>query len=102
LLSESDSESGPGRRGGRVGLGVSGSGEREREKEKERERESLSPRLSSRGTLQKHSGNWYAAHERLLTVVEELVRAAGLRTKRRYVVVHEFRAAFDYIAHAGA
>ena len=36
-------------------------------------------------TCKQHSGNWYAAHERLLTVVEEIVRAAGLRTKRRYV-----------------
>lgn len=29
-------------------------------------------------------GNWYAGHERLLTV-EELVRAAGLHNKRHYV-----------------
>jgi len=36
-------------------------------------------------TCKQHSGNWYAAHERLLTVVEQIVRAAGLRTKRRYV-----------------
>jgi len=36
-------------------------------------------------TCKQHSGNWYAAHERLLTVVEEIVRAAVLRTKRRYV-----------------
>ena len=36
-------------------------------------------------TCQQHSGNWYAAHERLLTVVDEIVRAAGFRTKRRYV-----------------
>ena len=36
-------------------------------------------------TCKQHSDNWYAAHERLLTVVEEIVRAAGLRTKRRYV-----------------
>ena len=27
-------------------------------------------------TCQQHSGNWYAAHERLLTVVDEIVRAA--------------------------
>ena len=36
-------------------------------------------------TCKQHSGNWYAAHERILTVVEEIVRAAGFRTKRRYV-----------------
>ena len=36
-------------------------------------------------TCTQHSGNWYAAHERLLTVVEEILRAAGLRTKRHYV-----------------
>ena len=36
-------------------------------------------------TCTQHSGNWYAAHERLLTVVQEILRAAGLRTKRHYV-----------------
>ena len=36
-------------------------------------------------TCHQHSGNWYAAHEHILTVVEEIVRAAGFRTKRRYV-----------------
>jgi len=28
-------------------------------------------------TCKQHSGNWYAAHEHILTVVEEIVRAAG-------------------------
>ena len=27
-------------------------------------------------TCHQHSGNWYAAHEHILTVVEEIVRAA--------------------------
>ena len=42
-------------------------------------------------TCQQHSGNWYAAHERLLTVVDEIVRAAGFRTKRRYVATSRGR-----------
>ena len=32
-----------------------------------------------------HSGNWYAAHERLLTEVEQIFQAAGFRTRKRYV-----------------
>ena len=37
------------------------------------------------------AGNWYAAHERILTVVEEIVRAAGFRAKRRYVATSRGR-----------
>ena len=40
-------------------------------------------------TCKQHSGNWYAAHEHILTVVEEIVRAAGFRTKRRYVATRD-------------
>ena len=42
-------------------------------------------------TCHQHSGNWYAAHEHILTVVEEIVRAAGFRTKRRYVATSRGR-----------
>ena len=42
-------------------------------------------------TCKQHSGNWYAAHEHILTVVEEIVRAAGFRTKRRYVATSRGR-----------
>ena len=36
-------------------------------------------------TCKIHSGNWYAAHEHLLSAVEEIVRISGYRVKRRYV-----------------